>query len=134
MLNLDGERITALVNADASGEGSDWRDMAPDEHEGHERWCSVRDGDECDSECVLCIGSVMTMQAFRDHETALVNPPIMLAEDESCDRCDRPLGDTSYKVRNPHGYNVFDILCEECVTPAERCSECGYWRCACPDD
>ena len=42
------ERITALVNAQAGGEGSDWRDMAPDDHEGHERWCSVRDSDPCD--------------------------------------------------------------------------------------
>ena len=48
MLNLDGERITALTGAQAGGEGSDWRDMAPDEHEGHERWCSIRDADPCD--------------------------------------------------------------------------------------
>ena len=79
----------------------------------------------------------MTMRGawiFGEAERARVNPPIALTEDEPCDRCHQTLGDTAYTVRNPHGYNVFDILCEECVVPAERCSECQMFRCACRED
>ena len=79
----------------------------------------------------------MTMRGawiFGEAERFKVNPPIRLAEDEPCDRCHQTLGDTSYKVRNPHGYNVFDILCEVCVEPAERCDGCQMFRCGCPEE
>ena len=71
---------------------------------------------------------------FGEAERARVNPPYSEPASEPCDRCSQALGDTSYKVRNPHGYNVVDILCEECVAPAERCSECQMYRCGCPED
>lgn len=93
-------------------------------------------------------------QAFRDHDVALMNPPIVELIDEDCDGLE---GDSDKHVLNEHVYSVSgDLLCSGCmrellvrhfqnamphdlgeypfeVVAAERCDQCGMYRCDCGD-
>lgn len=63
-------------------------------------------------------------------ELQWIDPLCRDVPDETCQACGSDLGDAVYRVQIDE-FDPVSTLGACCITPAERCDACGFWRCCC---